>query len=281
MASRALPPPYKDIEDLVRVERLPTIWCPGCGIGIVFKTLLKAIKEYGDDIDRHVIVSGIGCAGRFAGYVRLDGYHVLHGRAIPFAVGLKLSKPQLEVTVVSGDGDIVGIGGNHFIHAARRNHDINVVLINNLVYGMTGGQLAPTTPLGARTMTSPYGNIEHPVNIPLLASAAGATYVARWSVFHVEQMKRSFLKMFKHKGFSVIEIISPCVIYARRNRMEILDMYELLRKMCKVKQNPDPREGEIDIVSGKPVVLGEFVSIEKPTYESLYSELVEKVRKNE
>ncbi len=275
---RRLPPPYRDIEDLVRVDRLPTIWCPGCGIGIVLKTLLRAIKESGIDPDKHVVVSGIGCAGRFAGYVKLDGYHVLHGRAIPFAIGIKLSKPDLEVTVVSGDGDIVGIGGNHFIHAARRNHDINVVLINNLVYGMTGGQLAPTTPLRAKTMTSPYGNIEHPLNVPLLAIAAGATYVARWSVLHVEQMLRSFIKMYEHKGFSVVEVISPCVIYARRNNMEILDMYEYLRKRCRVVKNPDPREAEIDLYSDKPIILGEFIETRKPTYEELYAELVRKVR---
>ena len=155
-----LPPVYRDIEDLVRIDRLPTIWCPGCGIGIVLKLLLKAIKNSGIDVEKHVVVSGIGCTGRFAGYVRLDGYHVLHGRAIPFAIGLKVAKPELEVTVVSGDGDIVGIGGNHFIHAARRNHDINVVIVNNMNYGMTGGQLAPTTPRGAKTTTTPYGNIE-------------------------------------------------------------------------------------------------------------------------
>jgi len=277
VAERRLPPPYRDIEDLVRVERLPTIWCPGCGIGIVFKTLLRAIKDSGDP-DKHVIVSGIGCAGRFAGYVRLDGYHVLHGRAIPFAVGLKLSRPDLEITVVSGDGDILGIGGNHFLHAARRNHDINVVMINNMVYGMTGGQLAPTTPLGVKTATTPFGNIEHPTNVPKLAIAAGATYVARWSVLHVDNMYRSFRKMFEHRGFTLIEILSPCTLYAQRNNMSILDIYDLLRRKCKIVKNPDPEEGEIDLQGDKPIILGEFIEITKPTYEELLEDLKARVK---
>ena len=272
---RSLPPAYKDIEDLVRVERLPTIWCPGCGIGIVLKVLLRAIKESGIDPDKHVIVSGIGCAGRFAGYVNLDGYHVLHGRAIPFAIGIKLSRPDLEVTVVSGDGDVVGIGGNHFIHAARRNHDINVVIINNFNYGMTGGQTGPTTPRRAKTSTAPFGNIEEPFNIPLLAVSAGATYVARWSVIHVEQLKNSFIKMFRHRGFSVVEILSPCTLYAHRNGLDILDLYEMLRKRCKIVQKPDPWEANIDTLNeDKPIVLGEFIEYERPTYEDLYLELV-------
>ncbi len=264
-----LPPPYRDIEDLVRVERLPTIWCPGCGIGIVFKVFLKAVKDSGIDPDKHVVVAGIGCAGRFSGYARLDGYHVLHGRAIPFATGIKLAKPELEVTVVGGDGDILGIGGNHFIHAARRNIDLNVVIVNNMIYGMTGGQLAPTTPVGAKTTTTPYGNPEHPFNVPLLATASGATYVARWSVLHVEQLYRAFLEMFQHKGFAVIEVLSPCTLYAQRNGVSILDLYEMLRKRCRVVENPDPREAEIDLSSEKPIILGRFLRIRRPTLEEL------------
>ncbi len=275
--AKLLPPPYSDIEDLVRIERLPTIWCPGCGIGIVFKTLLRALKDSGIDINKHVIVSGIGCSGRFAGYVRLDSYHVLHGRAIPFAIGLKLAKPDLVVTIVSGDGDIVGIGGNHFIHAARRNHDINVIVINNLNYGMTGGQLAPTTPHGARTATTPFGNIEYPTNIPLLAVAAGATYVARWTVLHVKQMYNSFLKMLRHRGFDVVEILSPCTVYASRNGMELIELYELLRRKSRVVENPDPRDAELDLQGGKPIILGEFAYVEKPTYEDSYRALLERV----
>ena len=264
-----LPPTYKDIEDVIRIDRLPTIWCPGCGIGIVLKTLLRAIKRSGIDVDKHVIVSGIGCTGRIAGYVKLDGYHVLHGRAIPFAIGIKLAKPELEVTVVSGDGDIIGIGGNHFIHAARRNHDINVVIVNNMIYGMTGGQVAPTTPRGVKTTTTPYGNIEYSINIPLLAMAAGATYVARWSVLHVEHMMNSFIKMFKHRGFAVVEILSPCTLLANRNGIELIQLYEILRRKCKVISNPNPWESHIDIFGDKPIILGEFIEIERPSYEEL------------
>ena len=150
------------LDELIRADRMPHIWCPGCGIGIVMRCYAHAITCSGIDQDRHVVVSGIGCSGRVAGYMNIDSYHTTHGRAIPFAVGLKLANPDLEVTVFSGDGDLAAIGGNHLIHAARRNIDINVICTNNFNYGMTGGQLGPTTPLGVRTTTSPYGSPEHP-----------------------------------------------------------------------------------------------------------------------
>ncbi len=276
--SKKLPPVYSNIEDLIRVERLPTMWCPGCGLGIVLKVFLKAVKDSGIHPKRHVVVCGIGCSGRFSGYVKLDGYHTIHGRAIPFAIGLKLARPDLEVTVIGGDGDIVSIGGNHFIHAARRNHDINVVIINNMIYGMTGGQLAPTTPKKAKTTTTPYGSFEEPLNIPLLAIASGATYVARWSVVHVENLHKSFIKMFKHRGFSVVEVLSPCALFARRNGLDIVDIYKMFMKRCRYEPHPDPFKAVIDLDEDKPIIVGEFLEIEKPCYEELLYDQLRKIK---
>jgi len=267
-----LPPVYHDIEDLIRVERLPTIWCPGCGLGILLKVFAKAVAESGIPVERHVVVSGIGCTGRMAGYLRVDSYHVTHGRAIPFAVGIKLSKPWLNVSVISGDGDIVSIGGNHFIHAARRNHDITVIVVNNYIYGMTGGQSSPTTPAGSKTMTAPYGHVEEPFNIPYLAYAAGASYIARWTVFHDIQLKNSILKAFQTKGFSVIEVLSPCAIFSHRNNIDMLELIRYLRTKTIVKK--DVRFEELGIEFGKPIIIGEFLHrTDRPCFEDRYLEL--------
>ena len=166
------------------------------------------------------MVSGIGCTGRVAGYVKLDSFHTTHGRAIPFATGLKLANPDLTVVVYSGDGDLIAIGGNHFIHAARRNVDLKVICVNNFIYGMTGGQVAPTTPVGATATTSPYGCFERPFNLPYLAESSGAVYVARWTAFHVRHITRSMVEAFNKKGFAFIEIIAPCpTLYQRRNKL--------------------------------------------------------------
>ncbi len=273
-----LPPVYKDIEPLLRTERFPTIWCPACGIGLLLKTFAKAIVESGIPPEKHVVVSGIGCTGRIAGYLRVDSYHVTHGRAIPFAIGIKLAKPELEVSVISGDGDICSIGGNHFIHAARRNHDINVIVVNNFIYGMTGGQMGATTPKGARTMTSPYGNIEEPFNIPLLAYAAGASFVARWTVFHDKQLLEAILKAFEIKGFSVIEVLSPCAIYADRNNMDMLQLIRILRTNTRVKH--DASLEELRIEPGKPIILGNFVERrDRPSFEELIYGIIKKCKR--
>ncbi len=167
------------LDAYLRTDRLPHIWCPGCGLGLILGCFIRGLLKSGLTLDKVAVVSGIGCAGRVAGYIRLDSFHTTHGRAIPFATGLKLANPELKVVVFSGDGDLVAIGGNHFIHAARRNIDMTVLCANNFNYGMTGGQLGPTTPLTARTTTSTMGNIEEPFNIPYLAAASGAVYIAR------------------------------------------------------------------------------------------------------
>jgi 2-oxoglutarate ferredoxin oxidoreductase subunit beta len=211
------------MDDLLRSERLPHIWCQGCGLGTALTTFIGALqwleKNKNWDLDKVAVVSGIGCTGRIAGYVRLDSFHTTHGRAIPFATGLKLANPDLKVVVLSGDGDIAGIGGNHFIHGARRNLDITVVCVNNFNYGMTGGQVGPTTPHEARAVTAQYGNFEHPFNLPHLAAASGASFVARWTVLHARQLEWSLRKGLAHPGFSFVEVIAPCsTAYARWNR---------------------------------------------------------------
>ena len=195
---------------LIRVDRLPHIWCPGCGLGNIVSAYAKAVLVDETPVNNHVVVSGIGCSGRVAGYVNLDSYHTTHGRAIAFATGVKLSNKDLKVTVISGDGDLSTIGGNHIIHAARRNIDITVIFNNNFIYGMTGGQYSATTPHGAYSSTSQKGNFEHPFNMAALMKAAGATYIARWTALHVKQMEVSFKNALAHKGFSFVEVISPC-----------------------------------------------------------------------
>lgn len=210
------------MDDLLRGERLPHIWCQGCGLGTALTSFVSALqwleKNQEWDLDKVSVVSGIGCTGRVAGYVRLDSFHTTHGRALPFASGLKLANPDLKVVVVSGDGDIAGIGGNHLIHAARRNLDITVLCVNNFNYGMTGGQVGPTTPHEARAVTTQYGNFEYPFNLPYLAAASGASFVSRWTVLHARQLEWTLREALAHPGFSFVEIIAPCsTAYARWN----------------------------------------------------------------
>ena len=197
------------VEQYLRTERIPHIWCPGCGIGTTVNCFARAIDKCGIERDKMAIVSGIGCTGRVAGYLDFDSFHTTHGRAIPFATGLKLANPELKVVLYSGDGDLIAIGGNHFIHAARRNIDITVICVNNFNYAMTGGQVAPTTPIGAVGTTAPYGVVERSFNLPFLAESAGAAYVARWSAYHVRQLTKSTAEAINKKGFSFIEIITP------------------------------------------------------------------------
>ncbi len=254
------------VERYLRTDRIPHIWCPSCGIGATVNCFARAIDESGIDLDRLSIVSGIGCTGRVAGYLRLDSFHTTHGRAIPFATGLKLANPDLKVVVYSGDGDLFAIGGNHFIHAARRNMDLMVVCVNNLTYGMTGGQLTPTTPEEAIASTSPFGNFEHPFNLPYLAESSGAVFVARWTVYHVLQLKKSMREALNKRGFSFIEVLSPCpTLYGRRNRLgDGLDELKIYKQRSVIKHGADTRE--VDIGMNGPIVVGKFVDRERPTY---------------
>jgi 2-oxoglutarate ferredoxin oxidoreductase subunit beta len=255
----------------LRVDRLPHIWCQGCGLGIILHCYAEALEETGIDLDRVVTISGIGCAGRTSGYVNTDGFHTTHGRTLPFATGVGIAKPDLKPVVISGDGDLFSIGGNHLIHAARRNIDVLVVCSNNFNYGMTGAQFGPTTPSGTRTPTSPYGNIENPFNLVALVAAAGATYVSRWTVYHTQMLKNSMKRGLEKRGFSFIEVISPCTTgYGRLNRMSPVDMMRALRDFGKIKKVP-PMEATIDPT--REIILGEFVDVEKPTYNDVFSSL--------
>jgi 2-oxoglutarate ferredoxin oxidoreductase subunit beta len=252
------------LEDLIRSDRILYIWCPGCGIGTAFSSCLTAMKASGIELQKTVMVSGIGCSGRAAGYVKLDSFHTTHGRAIPFATGLKLGNPALNVVVFSGDGDLFAIGGNHFIHAARRNMDLTVVCVNNLNYGMTGGQAAATTPFQAKTTTTPMGNPEAPFNLPLLAWASGATYVARWTILHTRELTECIRKAFLKTGFAFVEVLAPCPVnYGRRNREKSLQTMKMYQERTIIRNNADPRDLEMDFT--KQVVLGEFVNTERAT----------------
>lgn len=192
-------------------RELPTLFCPGCGNGIILNSFIRAIDELGIPQDRILCVSGIGCSAWIPSpYFKGDTLHTTHGRALAFATGAKVYRRDLVTVVFTGDGDGAGIGGNHLIHAARRNIDVTTILVNNMNYGMTGGQLAPTTPHGEPTDTSPYGNPEHPFNLVELLSAAGATYVARWTTYHAVELTRSIMEAIQHRGFSFIEVLSQC-----------------------------------------------------------------------
>ena len=255
----------QSIERYLRLDRLPHIWCPGCGIGPALGCFIRAIDRANIDPDTIAVVSGIGCSGRVAGYVKVDSFHTTHGRAIPFATGLSLGNPQLNVVVFSGDGDLVAIGGNHLIHAARRNIDMTVICINNFNYGMTGGQVGPTAPLEARTTTTPYGNFEPPFNLPYLVSASGASYVARWTVLHVRELEKAIAEAMAKPGFSFIEVISPCPpVYGRMNKEpEGLDSMHYYQEKSVMRNGADPKDADIGL--NGPIVVGKFVDIEHPT----------------
>ncbi len=204
----------------LRLPMFPNIWCAGCGDGIVLKALLRAIDRLQLPQDDVCMISGIGCSSRLPGYVDFNTLHTTHGRALAFATGVKLAKPKMTVIVISGDGDALAIGGNHFIHAARRNIDLTCILFNNLTYGMTGGQYSPTTPSGRLASTAPYGSIEAPFDICRLAEASGATFVARGTAYHTTQLDKLITEGILNKGFSLIEVIVQCpTIYGRKNRL--------------------------------------------------------------
>jgi 2-oxoglutarate ferredoxin oxidoreductase subunit beta len=286
------------MDDLLRGERLPHIWCQGCGLGTALTTFISALqwleKNRGWDMDKVAVVSGIGCTGRIAGYMRLDSFHTTHGRAIPFATGLKLANPELKVVVVSGDGDIAGIGGNHFIHAARRNLDITVVCVNNFNYGMTGGQVGPTTPHEARAVTTQYGNFEYPFNLPYLAAASGASFVARWTVLHARRLEWTLREAMDHPGFSFVEIIAPCsTAYARWNREGAgldpeklrrrgLEMLKFYQQIGRIAHGTHPKDAAIKVDDSgllTEIVEGKFLDDPKPDLQQALDQLAAKGEK--
>ncbi len=252
----------------LRQDALPYIFCPGCGDGQVLNATIRAIDDLGirEDI---AAVSGIGCSGWIPVYLDIDVIHAIHGRAIPFAEGLKLSQPKKKVIVFTGDGDCVGIGGNHFIHAARRNIDLTVVMVNNYIYGMTGGQKAPTTPLKATTKTSPYGNAERTFDVSQLAISAGATYVARWSTAYPVQLEKAIKKGIEHNGFSFIEVMTQCPIQTGRNILKERDPWKMMQwykeNSTIAKKGQEPEAGKI--------LLGELQAQEVPEFTQLLAEV--------
>jgi len=267
--STSLPVHQNPVDNFLRMERIPHIWCPGCGIGTSVNSFARALVDANVDVKNLAIVSGIGCTGRVAGYVNLDSFHTTHGRALPFATGLKLANPHLNVVVYSGDGDLFAIGGNHLIHAARRNVDLKVICVNNLIYAMTGGQTAPTTPGEVVTSTNPYGTYDAAFNLPFLVEAAGAVYVARWTTFHVRQMARAMQEMFSKKGFCFLEVISPCpTLYQRRNKMgDGLDTMIFYKEHSKVR-NGCPTS-EVGLSKSGEIIVGKFVDRERSDYRDL------------
>jgi 2-oxoglutarate/2-oxoacid ferredoxin oxidoreductase subunit beta len=261
-------------DQYLKPGRIPHIWCPGCGLGVVLTTYIEAIRRKGMSVDQCAVVSGIGCSGRVAGYLDMDTYHTTHGRAIPFATGLALARPDLYVTVFSGDGDLFAIGGNHLIHAARRNINLKVICVNNFNYGMTGGQAGPTTPVEAKTSTTPLGNAEQGFNLPHLAHASGAIYVARWTTFHPRQLVHSITQTFDKKGFTFIEVIAPCPTgYGRPNKLGAgLDEMRYYREMSEIRNGADPSEAEIRL-RGK-IIVGTFIDVERPDFLESYRNTV-------
>ena len=271
--------PTNPKDEMLRADRLPHIWCPGCGLGIVLGCTVEAIRGSSIPRDKHVIVSGIGCTSRMPGYLNLDTYHTTHGRAIPFATGMKIANPELEVTVIAGDGDLFNIGGNHLIHAIRRNVDLNVFCVNNFNYGMTGGQFGATTPTGAKTATTPYGNFEAPFNIPYMVAAAGAPFVARWTTLHVRQLLKAMSRAFQVRGLAFVEIVSPCPpTFGDLNNFEdALAMMQYFRTCSRVDNNAKLGEIDLSMKPPDPIVVGNFVDVKKPTYDDVEREAIEKV----
>ena len=259
--------------------RLP--FCPGCGDVTVMNSFLRAVHELGHkDLSKFVFCSGIGCAAWIPSpYFEADSIHTTHGRSIPVATGVKLMRPDLNAVVFGGDGDLVGIGLSHLIHAARRNLDIMVVMVNNMIYGMTGGQVAPTTPLRAKTTTTPYGSFERPIDATRLVVAAGASYAARWTTFHREQLKEAMKKAISTKGFAFVEAVSQCPTTFGR-RIGLKTAAELLRwfKENSVPLHEAEKMTEKDLV-GK-IVVGEFTRREFPTFSETVHEMVREAMKS-
>ena len=258
----------------LRTDRLPNIFCAGCGNGIIMNTFFNAMELAEIDFDNLALVSGIGCSSRVPGYIKCDSLHTTHGRPIAFATGLKLANPELDVVVFTGDGDAAAIGGNHLIHGARRNIDLTVICINNSIYGMTGGQISPTSPTGSYGSTAPFGAVEKPFNLSELTKAAGASYVARWTTSHPVQLSNAIKKGLLNKGFSFIEAVSQCPTYfGRKNKMKTpVSMMQWMKDESILKRKADTlNEAEIE---GK-VIVGEFQNKKEAEFTEKICKLLE------
>ncbi len=267
-----------DIRDWLRLEMFPHFLCPGCGHGLALRAFLWAVHELGIDKDALAVVSGIGCAGRLSAYVDANTFHVTHGRPLAFATGLKLARPDLVVVVITGDGDALAIGGNHLIHACRRNLDLTCLLLNNEVYGMTGGQVSPTTSTERYTTTTPTGNREPSFDACKLAEGAGATFVGREATLQVPTLKNLIREAIAHKGFSFVEVISDCTeIFGRKNALG--NSPEMVLRQ-KAGMRPDNWGNKVDRpFRPNPFPTGVFVRKERPEYRELYDEMTAAARR--
>ncbi len=260
------------IREYIRERFMPHIWCPGCGHGIVMNNLIRAVENLALRKRDLVMVSGIGCSARISGYLDFHTLHTLHGRALAFATGVKLARPELQILVPMGDGDATAIGGNHFIHAARRNIDMTAIIMNNRIYGMTGGQYSPLSGYGKTATTAPLGIIDQAFDIVELARGAGASFVARTTTYHVTSMIKIFEKAIRHRGFSVVEVLSQCPTYfGRKNRMgSAVDMMKLY------KTGTTPIGSEAKQKDPSLVERGIFVDEERPEYCAEYENIIKK-----
>ena len=263
------------IKKYLRERFFPHIWCPGCGHGMVLNGLLRAVEKLGLSKNEIVMVSGIGCSARITGYVDFHTLHTIHGRALAFATGVKMARPELNLIVPMGDGDALAIGGNHFIHAARRNIDITAIVMNNRIYGMTGGQFSPLSGENIRATTAPYLTIDPGFDVAELAKAAGATFVARTTTYHIQQMTEIIQQAVLHKGFSVVEILSQCPTYfGRKNKIgDAVDMINYF------KENTTPIGSKAKKENPRLLERGVFVQKEMPEYCSQYAKVVEAAMK--
>jgi 2-oxoglutarate ferredoxin oxidoreductase subunit beta len=266
------------LQNLRKNKKFPTIWCSGCGIGVVMGSLIRAIESLGLENDQVALVAGIGCTARMPVYMDYNTLHTTHGRALAFATGLKIARPEMKVIAIMGDGDALAIGGNHFIHAARRNIGITALVVNNSIYGMTGGQHSPTTPLDMRATTAPYGNVEPPFPICDLAASAGATYIARSTVYHPLELDKYLAQAISNEGFSLVEAVSYChTTYGRINKLgAAVDMMRALKENSISKAAYD-RLSEEERRSNTKIVRGVLHTKQRPEYTRVYDALVERV----
>ena len=275
--------PSELIHKFMRIDHLPHIWCAGCGNGIIMRDVAVALQELIDDPEvnlnrgKVVVVSGIGCSSRAAGYMDFDSIHTTHGRAIAFATGIKIAHPELEVIVLTGDGDCSAIGGNHLIHAARRNIGLTVIAFNNDIYGMTGGQYSPTTPTGDVATTAPYGNIDRPFDIAQLAAGAGATFTARGSAYHTRETTELIRQGIMHKGFSLIDVYSVCpTYYGRKNHkggaVEMLQWQKenMVPAARYYAMSEEQKKGKL--------LVGTLTHTDFPEYTAEYAKLIERAQ---
>lgn len=270
--------PSTEVLSWLRTRFMPHIWCPGCGHGIIMHALIRALVALNKNKSETVIASGIGCSSRMAGYIDACTLHSTHGRSLAFATGIKLFRPELTVIDVMGDGDCTAIGGNHFIHACRRNIDITAIIMNNNIYGMTGGQASPTTPVGSWASTTPYGAVDPSFDICKLAEGAGASYVARTTIANPKQAELYIMNAIKKKGFSVVEIVTHChTQYGRKNDRRLpIENYNFFKEATvPLAKAQTMTSSELE---GK-LVCGEFINKEVPEYVEQYSKVIEKAQR--